>query len=209
MLNLNTLDDINAYYLNKGIRPYWNVYPETHGLQLNHIITITNKFHELHSIYPSLILNGIGDYLSYELHCYNNCNSFSNRDEWIKKPTFTHDIFGIEVDYFSNASYRPSQNVILINHNSFLLEFDSEGNLKIAKSLIHEFAHALDEQYAIYKKIKIQDMFNEYKNNSIFSENANNNIREFIAEVFEKSFYLELEEIRKIKTVIDEIINNF
>ena len=196
--------------MNKGFEPYWTIYKEKHGIKLNNIIAITIRFEELLSIYPDLRINGIGDYFTYELDYYNNCSSFSNKDAWIKKPTFDYDIFGIEIDKFSNASYRPSTNVILINHNSFLLEYSKDVNLMLSQSLTHEFAHALDEQYRIFENYDMNILFEKYKDdsNSMFSKNADSNIREFIAEGFEKSFYSDSQKANEVRMLMNRIINS-
>lgn len=204
MLNLKTLEDINDYYLSKGIKPYWNVYEKENSLKLEHIITITERFDELYKLYPNLILNGIGDFYSYELHQY---ESIFKDNSFVIRPDFYRCMANVPYGYGASGRYCSSNNVIKINHHSKLLEKSKDVHLDLAKNITHEFAHALDNQYKIYNSLLIVELFQNHRDILIHvDEEEDRNLKEFIAMHFEKSFYDNSNISKKVQKLIDKII---
>lgn len=196
------MEDINKYYIDKEIEVYWTVFEDNYLLKLHHIIEITRTFDKLINIYPNVILKGIGDFYTYEDYLYKNYK-YKN-DPYIKKPTYEKDMLGNYYDFMVGGKYCEKNKIITINHSSFAITSDNPERL--CETLVHEFYHALDDRYEIYKNPIFKEFYLEY----FKLEEVNDiQLKEFGARKFTKS-YLNKSDYKdyKIMEVIDKIIKN-
>lgn len=181
MLNLKTIEDINKYYVDKKIKPYWTLFEDKYLLKLYHIVEITKVFDELISLYPDIKINGVGDFYTYEKYLYKNYKY--KDDPYIKEPTYDKDMFGNYYDFMVGGRYSEENEIIIINHNSLMVMCN---NLKkICETLIHEFYHALDDRYGIYKNTRFKEFYKEYCESEEFDDRQ---LKEFGAREFTKSY---------------------
>lgn len=75
-----------------------------------------------------------------------------------------------------------------------------EGSKTIRTIFIHEFAHAIEQQYKIFEDLDIKQLYEENNKNNIFSD-----IHEFIAECFVVNEYIPYNElVHKVTSIIEK-----
>ncbi|NMM64367.1 hypothetical protein HBE96_17240 [Clostridium sp. P21] len=224
---LSSIDDINKYYKNLYIEPYWL----EESLGFNIIKEITLIFHDLHNLYPDVVIKEIGDCYSYDKItnqvCINNLNKAiedvdlldvygSDESSKIKTREFLigelseyrNKIITKEFDQNGNKYYDLGYCAIYYAKEQKII-FNQASLEDYRENIVHEFGHAVAYQYDLNKNEKIQEIYENLKNYEVIlnvSIYANKNIYEFIAEVFTQHYYYNRRNdiIQKVMDVIQE-----
>lgn len=196
-----------CFYNNKGM----NI------VQVLEIKVLAKKYMKM---YPAVGISKICDYYSYD---YQN--------KTVNEYIYNHSKSGELYKEFDNiAFYSWDDRVIAFNHiqcnnmvlddmglmkrnkiskNSFLgdrLQIKFYEKVKTIKTIfIHEFAHAIENQFRVYDDERIKDLYIENNKNGLFKD-----IHEFIAECFVVCEYFPINKTAmEVKNIMNEYHNEY